>query len=85
MLAQMITPMALTELQMNPLLTSKDVADALRVSLRKFEQMVQGGEAPRHIFIGRQRRWRLDDIQAWVDVRFQADLDDGTEGGDETA
>ncbi len=70
---------------MNPLLTAKDVSDALRVSPRKFEQMVKDGEAPRHILIGRQRRWQLEDVQSWVDSRFEPQPDLSMEGGDESA
>ncbi len=48
------------------LLTAKDVACFLQVSLRRFEQMVASGDAPEHLKIGRLRRWRPADIEEWT-------------------
>jgi len=38
----------------------------LAISLRKFEQMVAAGNAPSHVVLGRLRRWRPNDVQAWI-------------------
>ena len=49
-----------------PLMTARDVAALLRISLRRLEQLVAEGEAPRFMRIGRLRRWRRDDVMRWA-------------------
>lgn len=49
-----------------PLMTAREVAAYLRVSLRRFEQLVAAGEAPPFKRIGRLRRWLRDDVVRWV-------------------
>jgi excisionase family DNA binding protein len=55
-----------------PMLTAQQVAAHLRVSDRKFEQMVHDSDAPPFIRIGRLRRWRPCDVDAWVNARSTA-------------
>jgi excisionase family DNA binding protein len=51
---------------MNPLLTIEEVAQILQVSKRQLEYMIQGGDAPAMIRIGRLRRFELAAIQEWI-------------------
>lgn len=52
------------------LIGAKEVAHQLGISLRKFEGMVADGVAPKFIRLGRLRRWRVSDIEKWVEERF---------------
>lgn len=52
------------------LIGAKDVAQQLGISLRKFEGMVADGVAPKFIRLGRLRRWRVSDIEKWLEERF---------------
>lgn len=51
------------------LLCASDVASLLRVSPRTFETMVKRGEAPAHFRVGRQRRWDITVVEAWIAER----------------
>lgn len=50
------------------LLTADEVTAMLGVSRRTFETMIAKNKAPPHIKIGRLRRWRHPDVEAWVDA-----------------
>lgn len=52
---------------MEELLTAGDVARLLRISPRKFEDMVKHGMAPPHVRMGRLRRWEPDVVRAWIE------------------
>lgn len=52
-----------------PLKSANQVAEYLQVSARKFEQMVRAGDAPSYLKLGRLRRWRMEDVMAWVAAR----------------
>ncbi len=52
---------------METLLSAQEVAALLKVSLRKFEQMVKDGKAPPHIRLGRLRRWPVEEVNEWMD------------------
>jgi len=54
------------------LLTAKEVAELLRVSPRRFEQMIQEGAAPEHIRIGRLRRWQPQSVRNWLKTKLVA-------------
>lgn len=56
---------------METMLSAQEVADLLKVSLRKFEQMVKAGEAPPHIRLGRLRRWPVEEVSEWMDERLR--------------
>lgn len=56
---------------MEKLLDASAVSDYLNISKRKFEQLLAQGEGPRHFLIGRQRRWRHDEINEWIDQRIK--------------
>lgn len=57
---------------MSPLLRAPDVAALLRVSPRTFEAMVKRGDAPAYFRVGRQRRWDLKVVEAWIAERSTA-------------
>jgi excisionase family DNA binding protein len=52
---------------MDTLLSADEVRAVLRISRRTFDLMVSRGEAPPHLAVGRQRRWREADVSAWID------------------
>jgi excisionase family DNA binding protein len=52
---------------MDTLLSADDVRSMLGVSRRTFEAIVARKEAPPHLMIGRQRRWRRSDVAGWID------------------
>lgn len=67
----MLRPRNVTSMQQpanSHLLTAAGVASYLQVSLRKLDSLISRGEGPPHLRIGRQRRWKLEDVRAWVDT-----------------
>ena len=48
----------------NPIMTSKDVAQYLKISLTAVYRMSQEGEIPSHK-VGGRRRFRRDEIDKW--------------------
>ena len=53
------------------LLIAKEVATLLGVSIRKLEQMIAQGDFPTYVKFGRIRKWRADEIQNWVEDKFE--------------
>jgi excisionase family DNA binding protein len=51
---------------MNPLWNADQVAEKLGVSRRTVDAMVADGEAPPYTYVRRQRRWRPEAVDAWV-------------------
>ncbi len=49
------------------LLTRQEVADRFGVSKRFLEIAVMRNEGPNRIYIGRSVRYRVRDIQAWIE------------------
>lgn len=49
------------------LLTKRDVAHFLRVSIRKIERLKKDMKIPSPSYIGRSPRWRAEVIQQWFD------------------
>jgi excisionase family DNA binding protein len=72
-----------TEVFVESLLTAQEVADILRVSLRKLEQMVAAGTAPQHYRIGRLRRWSVDEVEQWLEDRLRSKGQPHQEGEEE--
>ncbi len=56
---------------MNSMLEAADVAELLKISLRKFEQLVVEGSIPPFVLIGRRRRWHSGQIAVWIDSQFR--------------
>lgn len=52
--------------RMEMLLTTEEVARLLRVSPRKFENMVKAGRVPAFIRVGRLRRWEPEVVKTWL-------------------
>ena len=52
----------------NKLLTCPDLADELGVPLATVYQWIYKGTAPRNIKVGRHRRFRREDVDAWLDA-----------------
>ncbi|MFA6040736.1 MAG: helix-turn-helix domain-containing protein [Methylophilus sp.] len=53
------------------LLDAKEVAQMLGVSLRKLEYLISDGNAPAFKHIGRTRKWRINDIDEWIEKLYQ--------------
>lgn len=49
-----------------PLLTVQELAQVLKVSSRTVELLIRLNRAPPFIRVGRARRWRSEDIDAWL-------------------
>lgn len=53
------------------LIDAKEVAQRLGVSLRKLEYLISDGSAPVFTRIGRTRKWRLKDVDEWIEKLYQ--------------
>jgi excisionase family DNA binding protein len=51
---------------MTPLLNANAVAKVLGISRRTLDNLLASGAAPRYLFVGRQRRWRPEDVDKWT-------------------
>lgn len=60
--------------EMEKLLDASEVSQYLNVSKRTFEQLLSQGDGPRHFLIGRQRRWRPNEINEWIDQRLKESM-----------
>lgn len=49
------------------LITADDLAAMLKVSTRTLWRLLAKGELPEPVRIGGSTRWRLDDVQQWID------------------
>ena len=49
-----------------PLLSVKDLANWLGISVRTIDKLVAQNEAPPFVKIRRQRKWRPADVRAWL-------------------
>jgi excisionase family DNA binding protein len=49
------------------LLTARQVAELLQVSVSTIERMTRRGEGPPSIKFGRSRRWLRRDVMAWLE------------------
>lgn len=56
---------------MEKLLDVNGVSDQLNISKRSLEQLLASGEGPRHLLIGRLRRWRRSEVDEWVEQRLR--------------
>lgn len=55
---------------MEHLLDAIQVSQYLKISKRSLESLLARGEGPRHLWVGRQRRWRPDDLHRWTADRL---------------
>ena len=69
---------------MEALLDAHQVTALLGVSRRTLESLILKQEGPAYLTIGRQRRWRPMDINAWIELRLVQGAghqrNDGTSG-----
>lgn len=47
--------------------TAHDLAEILRLSERTIRRMDASGTLPKAVRFGRSKRWRVSDIQAWLE------------------
>ncbi len=50
------------------LLTKREVAELLRIGVRKLERMTADGSGPPSVKFGRSRRWLRRDVMAWLEA-----------------
>lgn len=55
---------------MDPLLSTDQVMALLNIGRRELESLIEADEAPPFLRIGRFRRWRRADVEAWVEARL---------------
>jgi len=55
---------------MEALLDAHQLTSMLGVSRRTLESIIEKKEGPAFIMIGRQRRWRPSDVDAWYESRL---------------
>lgn len=56
---------------MTQLISAKQLADKLGVSVRTLEDLIIRGVVPPHIKLGRLRRWDSTQVDAWLQGAFQ--------------
>jgi len=44
------------------------LAELLKISERQVSRLNSAGKLPRSITLGRCRRWRVDEVRAWIDA-----------------
>ena len=54
------------------LLTVRELAQTLKVSPRTVESLIKLKRAPPFVRIGRARRWRIQDVNAWLAKEAQS-------------
>ena len=57
---------------MEPLVKADELVALLRISRRKFDQLYLSGEMPKCVRIGRQRFWRPEDIEHWINQQVES-------------
>lgn len=57
-------------MQCEPLMDARKVAKLLGISLRTLDALAARGEAPAFIRIGHARRWRMAEINTWIEARL---------------
>lgn len=51
-------------------MSALEVARLLNVSRRTLETLIKNQEAPPHLLVGSQRRWRAQDVDRWARSRI---------------
>lgn len=62
-------PGQLSGQQLPQMIDVREVATILKVSTRSVWRLVARGELPAPIRVGRAARWRVAQIEAWIDAR----------------
>lgn len=55
---------------MENLVSAKQFADRLGISVRTLEDLITQGKVPPFIKVGRLRRWHPEQINAWINDQF---------------
>lgn len=55
-----------------PLMGKVAVAQRLGISVSSLSWLMQKGEAPRSLMVGKLRKWRPEDVEAWIAARIEA-------------
>lgn len=58
------------------LINAKQLADRLGISLRLLEDLIARHAAPKHIWLGRVRRWDPERVEEWLEREFERDTDE---------
>ncbi len=55
---------------MENLVSAKEFADRLGISLRTLEELILHGKVPPYIKLGRLRRWHPEQVDKWINEQF---------------
>lgn len=58
------------------LISAKQLADRLGISLRSLEALIARHDAPKHIWLGGVRRWDPERVEEWLQRKFEHDTDE---------
>ena len=69
--------MSTTQQTSDRLWDTAETADYLRIPHRTLDQWAYRGLGPRYIKVGRHRRYRVADVEAWLDTQSRGGPDVG--------
>lgn len=55
---------------MRNLVSTKEFANRLGISVRTLEELIVQGKVPPHIKVGRLRRWHPEQLDKWINEQF---------------
>lgn len=55
---------------MGNLVSAKEFADRLGISVRTLEELIAQGKVPPYIKLGRLRRWHPEQVDKWINEQF---------------
>lgn len=55
---------------MGNLVSAKEFADRLGISVRMLEELITQGKVPPYIKLGRLRRWHPEQVDKWINAQF---------------
>lgn len=64
---------------MENLVSAKQFAERLGISVRTLEELIAQGKVPPFIKVGRLRRWHPEQINVWINDQFTQLEEDKTE------
>ncbi|WP_442943638.1 helix-turn-helix transcriptional regulator [Nitrospirillum sp. BR 11752] len=67
-----MAPTTTTQTQIHEILTRKEAAAFLRISVRALDALVSAGTAPASFILGRGRMFPRLDVEAWIRRQIQA-------------
>lgn len=65
---------------MGNLVSAKEFADRLGISVRTLEEMIIQGKVPAYIKLGRLRRWHPEQVNKWINEQFAHASDEISDG-----